>query len=52
MNLYPFDYDGNHMLGWCYLNLGRNNDAKVVFQKALLNRPTDASVLEGLSKIK
>ncbi|MFZ4058807.1 MAG: tetratricopeptide repeat protein [Ferruginibacter sp.] len=52
VNLYPFDYDGNHMLGWSYLNMGRNNDAKIVFQKALLNRPNDASVLEGLSKIK
>jgi tetratricopeptide (TPR) repeat protein len=52
VNLYPFDYDSNHMLGWTYLNLGRNNDAKIVFNKALLNRPADASSLQGLSKIK
>lgn len=52
VNLYPFDYDSNHMLGWTYLNLGRNNDAKIVFNKALLNRPADASCLQGLSKIK
>lgn len=51
-NLYPFDYDGNHMLAWSYLNLGRNNDAKILFTKALLIRPGDASCLEGLGKIK
>lgn len=52
VNLYPFDYDGNHMLGWTYLNMGRNNDARILFQKALLYNPTDASSLQGLSKIK
>lgn len=52
VNLYPFDYDGTHMLAWTYFNLGRNNDAKVLFQKALLMRPSDASALLGLSKIK
>ena len=52
VNLYPFDYDGNHMLAWTYLNIGKNNDAKILFNKALLNRPADASSLEGLGKIK
>lgn len=52
VNLYPFDYDGNHMLAWTYLNMGKNNDAKILFNKALLNRPADASCMEGLSKIK
>lgn len=52
VNLYPFDYDGTHMLAWTYLNMGRNNDAKVLFNKALLIRPADASTLSGLSKIK
>jgi len=52
VNLYPFDYDGNHMLAWTYLNMGKNADAKTLFNKALLNRPADASCLEGLSKIK
>jgi len=51
VNLYPFDYDANHMLAWTYLNLGRNNDAKILFNKALLNKPGDASCMEGLSKI-
>jgi tetratricopeptide (TPR) repeat protein len=52
VNLYPFDFDANHMLAWTYLNLGKNNDAKTLFSKALLNQPTNASCLEGLSKIK
>jgi len=52
INLYPFDYDGNHMLGWTYLNLGRSNDAKILFNKALLSKPGDASCLEGLGKIR
>ncbi len=52
VNLYPFDYDANHMLAWCYLNTGRNNDAKLLFQVALLNRPGDASCLSGLAKIR
>lgn len=52
INLYPFDYDGNHMLAWTYLNLGRSNDAKTLFNKTLLIRPADASALDGLSKIK
>lgn len=52
VNLYPFDYDANHMLGWTYYFLGRTNDARLVFQKALLNRPDDASVKEGLGLLK
>jgi tetratricopeptide (TPR) repeat protein len=52
VNLYPFDYDANHMLAWSYLNSGRNNDAKVLFNKALLVKPADASALAGLTKIK
>lgn len=52
VNLYPFDYDVNHMLAWSYLNSGRNNDAKLLFNKALLIKPGDASALAGLGKIK
>lgn len=52
VNLYPFDYDGNHMLAWTYLNLGRSNDARILFNKALLNKPGDASCLQGLGMIK
>jgi len=49
VNLYPFDYDGNHMLAWTYLNLGRSSDAGILFNKALLIKPGDASCLEGLA---
>ena len=52
VNLYPFDFDANHMMGWTCYFLGRNNDAKMLFQKALLNQPNNASCLEGLSLIK
>lgn len=50
VNMYPFDYDANHMLGWTYLSLGKTADAKVLFTKALLNRPADTSATDGLSK--
>jgi cytochrome c-type biogenesis protein CcmH/NrfG len=40
------------MLAWTYLNMGRNSDAKVLFNKALLIKPADASCLAGLAKIK
>jgi Tfp pilus assembly protein PilF len=40
------------MLGWCYLQMGKMREAKVMFNKSLLNRPDDASALEGLSLTK
>jgi tetratricopeptide (TPR) repeat protein len=50
VNLYPFDYDGNHMLAWsCYFS-SRKSDAQSYFEKALLIKPDDASSLDGLSK--
>ena len=52
VNMYPFDYDATQMLGWTYLNLGKTAEAKILFTKALLNRPGDASSTEGLSKCK
>ena len=52
VNMYPFDYDANHMLGWTYVNLGKTQEAKLVFVKALLYKPGDASSIEGLSKCK
>ena len=52
VNLYPFDYDANHMLGWTYLQLGRTAESRLLFQKALLIRPGDASALNGLSTLK
>ncbi len=52
INLYPFDYDGLNMMAWTHLKLGHSREAKILFQKSLLNKPRDASALEGLSLIK
>jgi tetratricopeptide (TPR) repeat protein len=52
VNLYPFDYDGLQMLAWTKLKAGKTQDAKAVFNKALLYKPGDPSCLEGLSLIK
>lgn len=48
VQLYPFDYDTLIILGWTQLKLGRNREAKVLFQKVLMFSPNDASALEGL----
>ena len=50
--LYPFDYDGLQMLAWTKLKAGKTQDAKAVFNKALLYKPGDPLCLEGLSLIK
>jgi len=51
-NLYPFDYDALLMLGWTEYQMGKLREAKVLFQKALLNRPGDSSATEGIGLIK
>lgn len=48
VNLYPFDYDGVILLAWIQLKLQRVREARVLFQKALLYNPGDASAAEGL----
>ncbi len=48
VDLYPFDYDGLLMYAWTNLQLGKKKEAKVLFQKALLNKPNDSSAEEGL----
>ena len=50
-NLYPFDYDNTLMYAWTNYKLGKLREAKILFQKVLLNRPGDASALEGLGLI-
>jgi len=52
ITLYPFDYDGNQMLGWAYLYAGRKAEARACFETGLLIKPDDASCLDGLSKSK
>jgi tetratricopeptide (TPR) repeat protein len=51
VDLYPFDYDGLLMYAWCNFKLGNKKAAKILFQKVLLNKPNDASSIEGLSLI-
>jgi tetratricopeptide (TPR) repeat protein len=50
-NLYPFDYDSTIMYAWTNFKMKNLREAKVLFQKALLITPGDASALEGLGMI-
>lgn len=52
LNHYPFEYDVIIMSAWNFYRLGKLREAKVLFNKALLNRPGDSSALEGLGLIK
>ncbi len=52
VNLYPFDYNNLLMYAWANFQLGKTREAKVLFNKVLLNKPNDASALEGLGLIK
>lgn len=52
VNLYPFDYDSVVLLGWICLKKGEYREAKVLFNKALMNQPGDKSATEGLGLIK
>ncbi len=52
VDLYPFGYDGLLMLAWTSYFLGNSNQAKVLFNKAILYNPGDKSALEGLALIK
>ena len=48
IDLYPFDFEGLYMYAWCNLQLGKKKEAKILFQKALLNKPNDIKAKEGL----
>lgn len=52
LNLYPFDYNILLMSAWNNYFLGKTSEAKVLFNKVLLQSPNDASALEGLGLIK
>jgi len=52
VNLYPFDYDGLIMFAWTNLQMGKNREAKLLFNKVLLYSPDDKSANEGLKLIK
>jgi tetratricopeptide (TPR) repeat protein len=48
VNLYPFDYDGLVMYAWTNYQLKKYRQAKVLFNKALMNTPTGSSAMEGI----
>lgn len=50
VSLYPFDYDGNQMLGWAYLMAGNKAAARTYFEQALIIKPDDTSCMDGLIK--
>ncbi len=52
LNQYPFTYNYLLMSGWTNYFLGNKKDAQVLFTKALLYKPNDASALEGLAMLK
>ena len=52
VNLYPMDYGSVIMLAWTKFYQGKNADAKVLFNQALLLSPNDTSALSGLNQIK
>ncbi|GAB3908860.1 hypothetical protein GCM10028803_45340 [Larkinella knui] len=52
LKLYPFDHDSLLMLGWTKYLLGQSNEARGLFNRALLNTPTDSSAVQGLAALK
>ena len=52
VNLYPFDYQSVLMLAWSNYKLGKTQEAKILFSKALLYYPEDSSAKEGLALTK
>lgn len=48
VNLFPFDYEALTMLAWTKFKLGKAHEAKMLFQKALLNTPSGSTAAEGL----
>jgi len=48
VNLYPFDYDALVMYAWTNFQLKKYREAKVLFNKALMNTPTGSSAMEGV----
>lgn len=52
LNLYPMDYNTMIITAWTYLKLGKNTEAKDLFNTVLMVSANDASAIEGLSYIK
>lgn len=43
INLYPFDFDGASLAGWIKYKMGKKDEARALFEKALLIQPNDAT---------
>jgi tetratricopeptide (TPR) repeat protein len=52
VNLYPMDYGSVIMMAWTRLYQGKEADARVLFNQALLLSPDDASAISGLNQLK
>lgn len=52
VNLYPMDYGSVIMLAWTKYYLGKNAEAKILFNQALLLSPNDPSAISGLNQTK
>jgi tetratricopeptide (TPR) repeat protein len=52
VNLYPFDLDGLLMLGWCKYRMKQFREARILFERALMHTPNNASAMEGLRLVK
>lgn len=52
VNLYPFDIEGLLMYAWSSLQIGKSKEARILFNKVLMNTPDNKSALEGLSILK
>jgi len=50
--MYPFDYYSSLMSGWTKYFLGKENEAKRLFQIVLIISPDDQSAKEGLNLLK
>lgn len=51
VNLFPFDYDALVMMAWTMYRQKNLREAKILFNKALMNNPEGSSALEGLDLI-
>ena len=51
INLYPFDYDALVMMAWTMFKQNNLREAKILFNKALMNNPEGSLALEGLDLI-
>ena len=52
INLFPNDFDSVLLYAWTHFQTGKLKEAKVLFRKALLIKPNNASAQYGLSLIK